>query len=300
MVPSPASTITKAGSTQTYYTFRFLVDRTRLDDAYRAYAYFRWVDDVLDAASGSGTVLSEVEAAERRAFLERQKSLLETCYQGEVPRDTTSQEKMLVELVQRDDEKDSGLQAYLRNMMQVLDFDAKRRGRLISQVELDEYTRWLAVAVTEAMHHFIGHGDYAPTDETRYLSVSAAHIAHLLRDTLEDIQAGYFNIPREYLVAKGIGPLDVESEAYRAWVQKRVELARAYFKSGKEYLAQVENIRCRVAGYAYISSFEGVLDAIERLDYRLATESMQYRGLRAWLKVSGSVLSLAFFPPIRT
>lgn len=31
-------------------------------------------------------------------------------------------------------------------------FDAKRHGRLISQVELNEYTRWLATAVTEAMH----------------------------------------------------------------------------------------------------------------------------------------------------
>ena len=109
-------------------------------------------------------------------FLERQKSLLESCYRGESPRDVDIQEKMLVELVQHDQEKNSGLQSYLRNMMQVMDFDARRRGRLISQVELNEYTRWLAIAVTEAMHYFIGHGDFAPRDETRYLAVSAAHI----------------------------------------------------------------------------------------------------------------------------
>ena len=299
MRPIPASAITKAGSKQTYYTFRFLVDRERVDYAYRAYAYFRWVDDILDADSDSGPLLNEVEASERWEFLERQKSLLESCYRGEVPRDTTIQEKMLVELVQSDDEKDSGLQAYLRNMMRVLDFDARRRGQLITLVELDEYTRWLAVAVTEAMHYFIGHGDYAPTDETRYMAVSAAHITHLLRDTLEDIQAGYFNIPREYLEAKGIGPQDVEREAYRAWVQERANLARACFKSGKEYLARVKNIRCRIAGYAYISSFEGVLEVIESLDYRLAPHSMQSKGLKAKIKMSGSVLSLTFFSPIQ-
>ncbi len=62
MIPNPASIITKAASKQTYYTIRFLVDRARLEDAYRAYAYFRWVDDVLDAGSGSGSVLSAVEA----------------------------------------------------------------------------------------------------------------------------------------------------------------------------------------------------------------------------------------------
>lgn len=54
MITSPASSIAKAASKQTDYTIRFLVDRARVDDAYRAYGYFRWVDDVLDSDSGSG------------------------------------------------------------------------------------------------------------------------------------------------------------------------------------------------------------------------------------------------------
>ena len=290
MITTSASSITKAASKQTYYTIRFLVDRERVDDAYRAYAYFRWVDDIVDAELTSGS--------QRRAFLERQKSLLESCYRGETLRDTNIHEKMLVELVQRDHEKDSGLKAYLRNMMAVIDFDVRRRGRLISQAELNEYTRWLAVSVTEAMHYFIGNGWHAPHDETRYEAVSAAHITHLLRDTLEDIQLGYFNIPREYLTAKGISPQDVETDPYRAWVQERVNLARTCFKSGKDYMARVENIRCRIAGYAYIARFEAILDAIERLDYRLVPEYPQGRGLGVGMRMSGSVLSLVLFPPI--
>jgi len=38
--------------------------------------------------------------------------------------------------------------------------------------ELDEYTRWLAVAVSDAMHHFIGHGNKPADDEARYRAVS--------------------------------------------------------------------------------------------------------------------------------
>ena len=94
MINNPASSITKAASKQTYYTIRFLVDRARVDDAYRAYGYFRWVDDVLDANTGS--------EFEKKAFIERQKSLLESCYQGEPLRVANIQEKMLVELVQHD------------------------------------------------------------------------------------------------------------------------------------------------------------------------------------------------------
>lgn len=261
IIISPASSLTKAASKQTYYTIRFLADHERADDAYRAYGYFRWVDDVLDADSSSGS--------ERKAFLERQKSLLEQCYRGEATRDANMQEKMLVELVQRDCEKNSGLRSYLSNMMRVMDFDVWRRGRLISQFELNEYTRWLASAVTEALHYFIGHGAFAPHDETRYLAVSAAHITHMLRDTFDDVQAGYYNVPREVLEANHIEPQDVQSDAYRAWVKSRVQLARAYFTAGRIYLARVQNARCRFAGLAYSARFEWLLDTIEREGYCL-------------------------------
>jgi phytoene/squalene synthetase len=143
-----AESITESASKQTYYTIRFLVDRERVANAYRAYAYFRWVDDTLDEGS--------VSATKRLAFLEREKSLLVGCFQGHFPRNTTVEENMLIELVRGDQNKNSGLQLYLRNMMQVMDFDAMCRGKLISQAELNEYTRWLATAVTEAMHYFIG------------------------------------------------------------------------------------------------------------------------------------------------
>ncbi len=291
MIPNHASSITKAASKQTYYIFRYLVDRQRIPDAYRAYAYFRWIDDQVDQVA--------LENSERIAFIDRQKVIVDSCYQGLRPDHLATEEHMLADLILADQEKNSGLQNYIRNMMAVIDFDARRRGRLISQLELAWYSRTLAVAVTEALLYFIGHDQPSPQNEARYLAATGAHITHMLRDTLEDNQAGYFNIPREYLVAKGIGPQDVESDPYRAWVQKRASLARACFKSGKEYLAEDENIRRRIAGYAYIARFEVVLDVIERMEYLLAPEYSQGGGLGAGMRIGGSVFSLAFFPAIR-
>jgi hypothetical protein len=278
-----ASSITKAASKQTYYTIRCLVDRDRVDDAYRAYGYFRWMDDVLDAESGSGSA--------RIAFLERQESLLGACYRDRTAHAANTQEKMLVELVQQDHEKNSGLRLYLTNMMQVMNFDVKRRGKLISQMELNEYTRWLAIAVMECIHHFIGHADYAPQDETRYLAVSAAHISHMLRDTFDDARIGYYNIPREVLEEHHIGPQDVSSAAYRAWVKGRVRLAREYFKAGKDYFARVQNARCRLACFAYIARFEWLLDTIEREDYCLRPQYEERKSARAGLRMSWLTLS---------
>ena len=283
MIVTTASSITKAASKQTYYTIRFLVDRDRVEDAYRAYGYFRWVDDILDADSDSGL--------KRRVFLERQKTLLEKCYQGEAPQGANIHEQMLVELVQHDYEKNSGLQLYLRNMMQVMDFDARRRGKLISQVELNEYTRWLATAVMECIHYFVGHDDFSPHDETRYLAVSAAHITHMLRDTFDDAQIGYYNIPRELLEANHIGPLDVQSDAHRAWVKSRVLLAREYFKASKGYFARVQNPRCRLACFAYIARFEWLLDSIEREGYCLRPQYSERKSARIGLRMSWLTLS---------
>src|SRR5215208_2952052 len=204
-----AESITESASKQTYYTIRLLVDRERVEDAYRAYAYFRWVDDTLDEGS--------VSASKRLTFLERQKSLLEECYQSNFPLSATVEENLMMELAKNDHDKNSGLRSYLRHMMQVMEFDAVRRGRLVSQAELNEYTRWLATAVTEAMHYFIGHNSYSPHDETRYLAVTGAHITHMLRDTFDDLEAGYYNIPREVLEAHNIGPYDTHNKIYRAW-----------------------------------------------------------------------------------
>jgi hypothetical protein len=283
MTTNLAAAITKTASKQTYYTIRFLVDRGLVNDAYRAYGYFRWVDDRLDANMGS--------KSERTAFLERQRSLLERCYQRQAVPDANAQEGLLVNLIDHDQQPDSGLQAYLRYMLRVMTLDTRRRGQLIAQAELNDYTRWLAVAVSEAMHYFIGHGSYAPHDETRFLAVSGAHITHMLRDTFEDLQAGYYNIPREVLDAGHIGPADVHSDAYCAWVRSRVAVARSYFQAGRSYAARVQSARYRLAATAYTARFAWLLDTIEQEGYCLRPQYNERRSGATGLRMSWLTLS---------
>jgi phytoene/squalene synthetase len=284
-----AAAITKAASKQTYFTIRLFVDRERVEDAFRAYGYFRWVDDVIDTEAPYGDDTGS--SSDKIAFVDRQKSLLEACYRGEILEGLCSEEWMLVDLIHNDTEKNSGLQAYLRNMMAVMEFDAGRRRQVISQAELSEYSRTLAVAVTEALYHFIGHDDPSPQHEARYLAVTAAHITHMLRDAIEDTEAGYFNTPREYLQTSGISPQDVNSPAFREWVCGRVQLARMYFQAGRKATMQVRNWRCKLAGYAYTARFEWMLRTIERDCYRLRAEYPERKSLRAGLWMTWSTLT---------
>jgi phytoene/squalene synthetase len=272
-----ASAITKAASKQTYYTIRFLVDRPRVEDAYLAYAYFRWVDDVLDAVQAPGWAAAEVEREERARFLERQKALLAACLRGDEPVEVGRHEAMLVQLIRHAGPSDPRLGAYVRHMMRVMEFDVGRRGRLISGDELEDYTRSLAIAVTEAMHYFIGDGAAAPDDETRYMAVRGAHIVHMLRDTFVDARAGYFNVPREILEGFSIGPEDVRCDAYRAWVRDRVRLARTSFDAGKTYFAGLHSRRHRLAGLLYMARFEWLIDTLERNGFTLQAEYRERR-----------------------
>lgn len=286
--PSLAASITRAASKQTYYTVRFLVDRERVADAYRAYGYFRWLDDRLDQGGAS--------RRDRMAFVGRQQFIADRCYRGEWPGHLTAEEHLLADLIRSDDEPDSGLQSYIRNLMAVMAFDAGRRGRLISHAELNQYTRWLATAVTDALHHFIGHDCPPPPDPDRYQAAAGAHVVHMLRDTLEDVEAGYVNIPREIVEAHRIDPGDVDSQPYRAWVESRVHLARSCFEAGRAYLARVPNPRCRLAGYAYIARFDGLLDTIERDGYRLRATYPERKHPATGLRMGWSALALAFDP----
>ena len=278
-----AESITKSASKQTYHSIRFFVDRSLVPLAYQAYAYFRWVDDTLDCNTGS--------KMEKVAFVERQVALMEAFYLGEIVNDLSPEERMLENLVKSDTQKESELASYVHNMMAVMVFDAERRGRTISQLELDFYTQALAVAVTDALHYFIGNSTAPPRDENRYTAVTAAHITHMLRDSYEDIQAGYFNTPREYLQYTGISENDLGSANYQKWVCQQVRLARENFKEGRNYLSRVKNLRCRLVGYAYAARFEWVLNTIARENYCLRSGYPERKKLSAGLWMVWKTLS---------
>lgn len=272
-----ASTITHGASKQTFYTIRYLVDRDLVPDAYRAYAYFRWVDDFIDEVA--------IDRDERISFVDRQKRLIERSYRQDWPRTLSEEEWMLIDLIRSDGNPDSRLQSYIRNMLAIIEFDAQRRGQFISQEQLDWYCHSLAKAVTDALHHFIGNRCHYPRVEEQYDAATAAHVTHILRDMHADVFTGFYNMPGEYLETHGINPEHFDRAPFRKWVEMRVELARRLFKSGKGYLKKVENLRCRLAGYSYIARFEIILDAIERDGYILRPEYGERKGIGAWLKM---------------
>ncbi|MEJ2560479.1 MAG: hypothetical protein P8186_30510 [Anaerolineae bacterium] len=109
-----ARTITWAGSKQTYYIARLMVDKDLVDDFFRAYAYFRWVDDIVDA-SASNDRLPRSDG-ERISFIKRQGTLIDQLYRNERPDTLAPEEEMIADLIAHSREEHSGLRSFIRNM----------------------------------------------------------------------------------------------------------------------------------------------------------------------------------------
>jgi phytoene/squalene synthetase len=238
-----ARAITWKGSKQTYFTARLLVDRDLRDDCFRAYAYFRWSDDVVDDPA--------LPEDKRIAFIKRQGELIDRLYKGEHPDDLCPEEKMLADLIAHDR---GGLESYIHNFFKIIEFDVFRKGRRISEQELNDYIGSLAKGVTDGIQYFVGNRYAYPKTEDRYLAATAAHITHLLRDMKKDLANGFIN-----------GPEDFD----RKWVKERVALARKYFREGKNYIKSLKPFRAKIAAFAYCFRFERILSMIERDNYDL-------------------------------
>jgi phytoene/squalene synthetase len=251
-----ARSITRNASRSTDLILRWLADPDLRDDAYRAYGYFRWLDDALDGDS--------LNPEARLELLRRQRALLATPEAGDTFAPISPEEQLLVDLLVSGHSSHGGLHSYLHCMMDVMEFDARRRGRTVTARELTAYTRNLSRAVMDGLSYFVGHRVVYPATPGRLMAVTGAHIVHMLRDAAEDVTAGYFNVPREFLEARHLSPHDLDAPGYHEWMQDRLDLARRCFSQGRAYIRSFRNLRVRWAGWVYCLRFERTLRALQR------------------------------------
>ena len=282
-----ARSITWASSKQSYLTARLLADRDLADDCLRAYAYFRWADDMID--------ISLSDEAARTAFIERQKALIDRLYRGERPDDLSPEEAMLADLIAHDRLPESGLHSFIHNFMAVIEFDAHRQGRLASRAELQAYTTCLATAVMDGLQYFIGNGQPYPRTHDRILAVTGAHITHMLRDMCEDLPAGLVNIPAEYLEAAACLESEVNSESLRA-VGARTGCAGPHVFSGGQNLHRLPGCFTLQTGRSLVLCPLRVRPGPDRAGWFPAARGQypERHGLKVWLEMArlGLVVTL--------
>jgi len=257
-----ARSITWKASKLTYIIGCLFVDRDLKEDFFCAYAYFRWIDDIVDELN--------ITNPQRTQFIMRQDALIRSLFHGDVPfpmGDLCPEEQLLAKLTQARHHHPENLQSFVENMFAIIKFDAHRKDCTITNEELEWYSQRLGRSVVDGLQYFIGNDHDYPKTQNQYSAAIAAHITHLLRDTIPDIANGFINIPSDVLPEQDAETLDHPS--VRSWVQARVILARKHFQEGRDYIRGLKVKRCQLASLLYCRQFERILDAIERDGYVL-------------------------------
>jgi phytoene/squalene synthetase len=267
-----AKRITKSSSIQTYLTILLFADGNLAKDCFKAYAYFRWLDDQVD--------INLESKSKRLVFIKRQKRIISDLYQGKRIFKLSPEERIIEQLIKADTTENSKLKSFIINFFKIIEFDSERKDRFVTQKELDWYSQTLGIAVTDCLEYFIDHDKQYEESKNKYKAATAAHIIHMLRDLIKDVACGYINLPKEYLNKNQLKPDDINKPAFKRLIKKRVALARAYLKSGKQYLAGLKVLRRKIAGYWYCFRFERILSKIEEDEYRLKENYSRGRDLK--------------------
>ncbi|MHA2347187.1 MAG: squalene/phytoene synthase family protein, partial [Candidatus Hodarchaeales archaeon] len=285
-INSIAKSIVRKSNKLTYLIILLLVDKNLRKECFKAYAYFRWLDDLID---NNGAQNERI-----KVLINRQKVIIQQAYNDEKPNASSPEEEILIELIKGDKRDDSYLKSYILNFFSIIEFDSTRKGKNVSNQELKWYSETVGKAVTDCIFYFIGNHIAYPESENRYLAAEGAHITHMLRDYREDIKNGYFNIPIEFLTAKKITIDEINCEEFRHWVKERTILARLYFYDGKKYIYDLKIFRTKIAALWYCLRFEKVLDAIEKNSFDLCSDNFGHRKPILALKMIGVVVKTYF------
>lgn len=285
-----AEQITRTSSIQTYLTIKLLADKSLVQDCFCAYAYLRWIDDQVDVHYQIRKHCLD--------FIERQKRIINESYLNMPLSDLLPEENMVVELIATNRDKNSKLGSFILNIFKLIEFDAYRKHTQITQEELDWYTGTLSIGVTDGIEYFINHECAYPDNSSQYCACKGAHIVHMLRDYRQDIEAGFINIPKEYLCQHQLEPNDIDAPAFRNWVKQQVLLAKNSFDEGKTYIKRLPVVRGKIAALWYCARFEGLLDTIQRDGYMLRSHYTKHSHLLnsiRMLGIAGQVVVLHLF-----
>lgn len=225
-----------------WYSFSFF-SRSRRNTLFRAYEYFRWVDDYIDD--------KKTLTKDAKRLLSREIRLISTLYSHKPITPTYIFEEYISSVISEDYENRNGMQEIINGFFCALSWDVRRRNRIPTAKELTSYSQYLGCSYSQGITYGL---NYHPTD-SRFLEVSnncgvAAHITHMLRDFFIDLEIGYINISKEdiekYHINLSSNRQDLKM-ALSPWCKDQFLKTQNLFNQGLNSINKLPGFRARFA-----------------------------------------------------
>jgi phytoene/squalene synthetase len=226
------------------------------DFALLGFTYMKLLDDVIDEDPDTDRAV---------ACLDDQRRLMEDVYSGRSP----AKKALPVPgnyglLVCRYDRAcGSQLRQYFEDMIDTMEYDLRRRNRISTREELEDWAKKVGGVSIRYLAHFVS-PRYPLSDHF----VDLAGLAYLNADSLidleEDFAQGIFNIPSEEIETRGI-ELEMSDPGVRRWIAEESAKVMQLLDEAIEESKRVKSFKMRLLTWLYLSrKGKGLARFVER------------------------------------
>jgi phytoene synthase len=245
---------------KTFYFASHTLPAAKRADAYAVYAFCRYVDDRIDLAP---------DEAAREAGVADLRKLLDTAYSpgGE----GTSEALPWLRAFRETAARRAIPRGYFDDLIAGVELD-RGRVRIETWEELDRYCYLVAGVVGLIMVHVLAEPAPELLAPARDLG-TAMQLTNILRDIDEDWQRDRLYLPLRELEKFGLTEEDIAqrrvSDPFRAFMRFQIGRARSYYNQAEPGVRLLPQDGSRRTVRLMSTIYGGILDEIERADYRI-------------------------------
>jgi len=200
------------------------------------YAYLRCFDDILDVGRDEATSL-ELMAAQRK--------IMDAAYEGTLEQeDAGPPARYGLPFFAWDREQGAPLRAQFEAFLDTMELDVRRRGRVLSAAELDDYVLATGHAFLRCLAYFSTGKPEAP-GPCLDLGSRAYLYADGLMDLEEDLAVGLINISPEVIEEYAIDLEEPEAGLAR-WRPVRAAEVLEYFRQAQDTIPLIDKLSLRL------------------------------------------------------
>lgn len=237
-----ASETIKSKNRFTYIFWNLFFSRDQIPVLFLTYAFFRWLDDMVDENSNS------IEFS--KLLIDREVNNLVSLYAGIDVVPEYDEENYLIAVVKNDLQKEEILRKIIEDFFSAISWDLRRRNSIPEQCELNRYSYLLGQSYSQGMVIGLGYKSYDP----RFIHIGeycgvAAHLTHLMRDLFIDLDLGYINISKEdvdkYHIDFKANPVDFKNQL-KPWFIETINRTFRLYNKGMNFIPLLPSFKAKV------------------------------------------------------
>jgi hypothetical protein len=206
------------------------------------FAYLKCLDNLID---------EEMNAESSTSLLTYQKELISKIYSNKLTeKDLRIPEKLGYYFFCYDKENGSLLRPFIQSTIETMEFDIKRRNKILSSSELDRYAIKVGGASIKYLAYFVSKDLKLPQSFIEQASRAYVYADSLI-DIKKDLKIGIINIPNEDIERYKIN-LKILDDRFYQWLDARSKKVLKHFKEALKETNHLNNLSMKILAYLYL------------------------------------------------